>query len=74
MEGVIATPGHHLEGPMWKLLKFAAFVRAPKAMFVLRHPILALKWGAALYVGKKLYQRVRDWSERSEGGELPSPR
>jgi hypothetical protein len=59
---------------MWKLLKFAAFVKAPKATFALRHPIRALKWGAMLYIGKKIYHRVRDWSENHPKEEIPSAR
>lgn len=59
---------------MWKLLKFAAFVKAPKAMFAIRHPIRAVKWGVALYAGKKLYERLRDWSESHAQEEMPSTR
>jgi hypothetical protein len=58
---------------MRRLLKLAAYARAPRATFVLFHPIRALKWGAAFYVGKKLYQRLRRPSAGPEE-ELPSQR
>jgi hypothetical protein len=56
---------------MRKLLKLAAYAKAPKATFALLHPIRALKWGAALYVGKKVWERVRRASESMPGEELP---
>jgi hypothetical protein len=59
---------------MRKLLKLAAYAKAPKATFLLFHPIRALKWGAVFYVGKKLYERGRNASERLSGEEAPSPR
>jgi hypothetical protein len=59
---------------MRKLLKLAAYAKAPKATFALLHPIKALKWGAAFYVGKKVWERVRRASEHVPGEELPSPR
>ncbi len=58
---------------MRKLFKLAAYAKAPKATFVLLHPIRALKWGVVLYVGKKLYDRVRQASERVEE-RVPSGR
>lgn len=62
-----------------RLLKLAAYAKAPRATFAFLHPIRALKWGAAFYVGKKLYERARTLSEPrplSEAGpreeEVPS--
>jgi len=57
-----------------RLLKLTAYARAPKATFALLHPIRALKWGAAFYVGKKLYQRLRTLSATVPGEEVPSQR
>jgi hypothetical protein len=59
---------------MRKLLKLVAYAKAPKATFALLHPIRALKWGAAFYVGKKVWERARRASERMPGEELPSHR
>jgi hypothetical protein len=59
---------------MRRLFKLAAYARAPRATFFLFHPIRALKWGAAFYVGKKLYQRVRHASDRLPREEASSPR
>jgi hypothetical protein len=59
---------------MRKLFKLAAYAKAPRTTFFLFHPIRALKWGAAFYVGKKLYERVRRASEGMNGEEFPSPR
>jgi hypothetical protein len=59
---------------MRKLLKLAAYAKAPKATFFLFHPIRALKWGAVFYVGKKLYERTRNASERLGREESPSLR
>ncbi len=57
-----------------RLLKLTAYTKAPKTTFVLLHPIRALKWGAAFYVGKKMYERVRSLSEPGASEELPSTR
>jgi hypothetical protein len=59
---------------MRKLLKLAAYAKAPRATFAILHPIRALKWGAAFYVGKKVWERVRSASERMDREELPSHR
>jgi hypothetical protein len=59
---------------MRKLLKLAAYAKAPKATFALLHPIKALKWGAAFYVGKKVWERVRRASVHGPGEQLPSHR
>jgi hypothetical protein len=59
---------------MRKLLKLAAYTRAPKATFALLHPIRALKWGAVYYVGRKLYDRARRFAEPRPGEEAPSSR
>lgn len=61
---------------MRRLIKLAAYAKAPKATFAVLHPIRALKWGAAFYVGKKVYERVRDATDRArESGEgAPSAR
>jgi hypothetical protein len=58
---------------MRKLMKLAAYAKAPRATFFLLHPVRALKWGAMFYVGKKVYERVRNASERLEE-EVPSAR
>jgi hypothetical protein len=59
---------------MRKLLKLAAYARAPKTTFAILHPIRALKLGAAFYVGKKLWERARQASERAAGEDVPSAR
>lgn len=59
---------------MRRILKLAAYTRAPKATFALLHPIRALKWGAAFYVGRKLYRRVRSAYESRPGEEVSSAR
>lgn len=47
------------------LAKIAAYNKAPKQTFALLHPIKALKWGAAFYVGKKVWNRVSGGNDRS---------
>jgi hypothetical protein len=59
---------------MRKLIKLAAYAKAPRATFALLHPIRAAKWGAALWIGKKVWDRVRSASERFPGETTPSPR
>jgi hypothetical protein len=59
---------------MRRLLKLAAYARAPMATFVLLHPVRALKWGAALYAGRKLYERLRRVSDRIDSERIPSAR
>jgi hypothetical protein len=59
---------------MRRILKLAAYTRAPKATFALLHPIRALKWGAAFYVGRKLYRRARSLAEPRPGEGVPSAR
>jgi hypothetical protein len=59
---------------MRRILKLAAYTRAPKATFALLHPIRALKWGAAFYVGRKLYRRVRSAAESRPGEGVSSAR
>lgn len=39
------------------LTKLVAYNKAPKKTFALLHPIKALKWGAAFYVGKKVWNK-----------------
>jgi hypothetical protein len=57
---------------MRKLLKLAAYAKAPKTTFAILHPIRALKWGAAFYVGKKIWEKARQASERVAGEDVPS--
>ena len=40
-----------------KLAKLAAYKTNPKTTFALLHPRKALKWGAMLWLGKKLLGR-----------------
>lgn len=47
-----------------KLLKAGAYAKAPKKTFAVLHPFKALKWGAALWIGKKLYEGVRGGSSK----------
>lgn len=37
------------------LVKIFAYTKAPKTTFALLHPIRAVKWGAALFLLKKLW-------------------
>lgn len=59
---------------MRRLFKLAAYAKAPRATFFLFHPIRALKWGAAFYVARKLYERVKNASDRLPREEAPSLR
>ena len=38
-----------------KIAKAAAYAKAPKATFATLHPLKALKYGAILWVGKKIF-------------------
>lgn len=49
------------------LAKLAAYNKAPKKTFALLHPIKALKWGAAFFVGKKVWNKVSGGNEKSQG-------
>jgi len=42
-----------------KLIKAGAYARAPKKTFAVLHPWKAAKLGAALWVGRKLWEGVR---------------
>lgn len=56
-----------LEADMLKgLTKLIAYKKAPKKTFALLHPVKALKWGAAFFVAKKVWNRVGG-SETSRG-------
>lgn len=41
------------------ITKLFAYTRAPKTTFALLHPIRALKWGAGLFMLKKIWDRAR---------------
>lgn len=38
-----------------KIAKMISYSKAPKQTFVALHPVKALKWGAAFWLGKKLF-------------------
>lgn len=38
-----------------RLVKLFAYSRAPKSTFALLHPVRALKWGAGLFLVKKIW-------------------
>lgn len=40
------------------LTKLIAYKKAPKKTFALLHPVKALKWGAAFFVAKKVWNKV----------------
>lgn len=42
-----------------KLVKLVAYKKAPKSTFALLHPIRAVKWGAGLFLLKKLTAGLR---------------
>lgn len=43
-----------------KLAKAVAYKNAPRKTFALLHPWKALKWGAALFLAKKLFGRGKN--------------
>lgn len=54
------------------LTKLVAYKKAPRKTFALLHPIKALKWGAAFYVGKRVWNKVSGGNDnREEGSTRP---
>lgn len=52
------------------LAKLVAYKKAPKSTFALLHPIRAVKWGAGLFLLKKLTDGLRG----DKGPRRPHPR
>lgn len=38
-----------------RIVKLTAYAKAPKQTFITLHPVKALKFGAAFWIGKKLF-------------------
>lgn len=41
------------------LAKLVMYSKAPRSTFAILHPVRALKWGAGLFLLKKLWDRAR---------------
>jgi hypothetical protein len=48
------------------LAKLTAYSRAPKRTFAFLHPLRAIKWGAGLFLLKKLWDGIRDRREAAD--------